>query len=79
MSTPDDLQSGLDALVRYGTPMLWQRDDRTWACTLKMSTNSAAAKVEISAKTGHTEAKQAVYDALDQAVRTVNTFEFVVK
>jgi hypothetical protein len=76
VSAPLDLQSRLDALVRYGIPMLWQREDRTWACTLKMHTNSAAAKVELSAKMGHLEAVHAVYDVLDQAVRTVNTFEF---
>lgn len=79
MKTEDTLQDELDALMRYGRVMLWQRDDLTWALKLDLHTNTVAAKVELCAKTGHVKPIGAVRDVLAQAVTTVNSFEFVVK
>ena len=65
------------ALCRYGRPTVYQAEDRDWRCMLTMHTTLNTVTVEIKAKPSKTP-RIAVQDALEQAMKTVNTFEFKV-
>ena len=71
----DDLLNGL---AQYGRITLYQRTDFTWFCSIEMYTNNHAVKVELKAGLAHKQARDAVIDVLQQAVKTVNTFEFTL-
>jgi hypothetical protein len=71
------LDEVIEALCRYGRPMLYQADNGDWRCALTMYTTLPTVSVEIKAKPSKTP-RAAVQDVLEQAIKTVNTFEFKV-